>query len=57
MTMKDLEDRRRRYVGVEVPLKIEADSNGTEATLFSNAQDERHDLGWNAKADIVWSSG
>ena len=38
-----------------MPLKIEANSNGTVTTLFPNAKDQRHDLGWNAKADLVWS--
>ena len=39
-----------------MPLKIEANSNGTVTTLFPNAKDQRHDLGWNTKADLVWSS-
>ena len=39
-----------------VPLQIEADSNGSVTTLLPDAKDERHDLGWNTKADIVWSS-
>jgi len=55
MTMKDLQDGRRRNVGVIVPLQIETDSNGTVTTLFPNAKDQRHDLGWNTKADLVWS--
>jgi len=36
--------------------EIEADSNGAVTTLFPNAKDQRHNLGWNTKADIVWSS-
>ena len=39
-----------------MPLKIEANSNGTVTTLLPNAKDQRHDLGWNTKADLVWSS-
>ena len=38
-----------------MPLQIEADSKGAVTTLFPNAKDERHDLGWNAKADLVGS--
>jgi hypothetical protein len=41
---------------VVVPLKIEADSHSAVTTLFPNAKDERHDLGWNTKANPVWSS-
>ena len=39
-----------------MPLQIEADSNGSVTTLLPDAKDERHDLGWNTKADLVWSS-
>ena len=39
----------------DMPLKIEADSNGAVTTLFPNAKDQRHDLGWDTKADLVWS--
>ena len=39
-----------------VPLKVEADSNGAVTTLLPNAKDQRHDLGWNTKADLVWPS-
>ena len=40
-----------------MPLQIEADSNGAVTTLFPNAKNQRHDLGWNAKPDIVWPLG
>jgi len=39
MTMKDLQDGRRRNVGVIVPLQIETDSNGAVTTLLPNAKD------------------
>lgn len=39
-----------------VPLKIEADTNSAITTLFPNAKDQRHDLGWDMKADLVWPS-
>ena len=55
MTMKDLQDGRRFDVGMVVPLKIEADSNGAVAALFPNAKNQRHDLRWNTKADVVRS--
>jgi hypothetical protein len=31
-------------------------SHGAIAALFPNAKDQGHDLRWNAKPDIVWSS-
>ena len=40
-----------------MPLKIETDPNGTVTALFSDAKDQRHDLRWNAKPDMVWSAG
>jgi hypothetical protein len=40
MTMKNLQDGRRRNVGVIVPSQIHTDSNGAVTTLFSNAKDQ-----------------
>jgi len=57
MTVKDLQDSRRRHVSVVVPLKIEADSNGALTTLFPNAKDQRQIPGWDTKADLVWFPG
>ena len=44
-----------RDVRVVVALKVQAGSDGTIAALFSDAEDQRDNLGWNAKADVVWS--
>jgi len=40
-----------------VPLQIQAGSDGTAAVLLSDAEDQRDNLGWNAKTDVVRSSG
>jgi len=40
-----------------VPLQIQTDSNSTVTALFPNAKDQRHDLRWNAKPNIVRSPG
>jgi hypothetical protein len=49
--------RRRRYVGVIVPLKIKTDSNRAVTPLFPNAENQGNNLRWNVKLDMVWSSG
>ena len=41
---------------VKVLLKIEAARYDTATTLLSNAKDQRHNLEWNMKAELVWSS-
>ena len=40
-----------------VPLKIQNDSYGTVAALLPNAKNERHDLRWNTKPDMMRSPG
>jgi len=55
MAMEYFQNGRRGNVRVVVPLKIEADSNGTVAALFPNAEDQRNDLRGNAIPDVVRS--
>ena len=57
MTMKDLEDCRRRHVSLVVPLQIQADSDRTVTPLLPNAKDQRDDLGRNAKSNFMRSPG